>query len=97
MSNGKVVPIRRASAPPTSEPSGGGGGGDDGSDRRLAAIESRLTALETAFDRELKHLATKEDIQKIKVWVLGGALGSMLGGMAIATGLAITLLKVFVG
>lgn len=96
MSNGNVTPIRPTTPSPTSE-SSGGGGDDGGSDRRLAAIESRLTALETAFDRELKHLATKEDIQKIKVWVLGGVLGGVLGSMAIAAGIAITLLKVFAG
>lgn len=84
MSNGGNVARFPSQAPPTPKPAGGGGGGD-GSDRRLAAIESRLTALETAFDRELKHLATKEDIQKIKVWVLGGALG--------ASGITITLAK----
>jgi len=48
MSNGNVTPIRRAPAPPISESYGGGG---DGSDRRLAAIESRLASLETALDR----------------------------------------------
>lgn len=92
MSNGNVTPIHRTPAPPTPE-SSGSGGGNGGSDRRLAEIESRLTALETAFDRELKHLATKVDIQKIKVWVLGG----VLGGMAIATGIAIVLFRVFGG
>jgi len=103
MSNGNVTPLRPTTPSPTPESSGGGGDGG-GSDRRLAAIESRLTAmetrltvLETAFDRELKHLATKEDIQKLKVWVLGGVLGGVLGSLAIAAGLAITLLKMFAG
>lgn len=49
-------------------------------DTRLAAVEDRLARVETRLD----SLATKEDIQKIKTWVLSGALGiavSMLGSM----------------
>lgn len=42
---------------------------------------------------KFKHVATKEDIQKIKFWVLGG----VLGGWAITAGLTIILLKVFAG
>ena len=62
-------------------------GGDDGGSGRLAAVESRLAALET----HVKYLATKEDIQKIKVWVLAG----VLGGSAIAVGLTATVIKLF--
>ena len=58
----------------------GSNGGGDGYGERLARIEAKL-----------EFFATKEDIQKIKVWVLGG----VLGGMAIATGLAVTIIKFF--
>ena len=34
--------------------------------------DDRLTAIET----ELKHLATKEDLQKLKVWMLTAGLGA---------------------
>lgn len=53
---------------PKDEPGGGG----DGVDARLRAVEERLARLETRMD----YMATKEDIQKLKIWVLGGALGS---------------------
>lgn len=54
-------------AVPKDEPSENGG-----VDARLRAVEERLARLETRMD----YMATKEDIQKIKIWVLGGALGS---------------------
>lgn len=47
-------------------------GENGGVDARLRAVEERLARLETRMD----YMATKEDIQKIKIWVLGGALGS---------------------
>ena len=50
-------------------------------------IEKRLSALETHF----KYLATKEDIQKIKVWCLGGVI---IGLLSAAT-LTIGILKLF--
>lgn len=59
-----------------SAPGNGGDGGDYG--ERLATIEERV-----------KHLATKEDIQKIKVWCLSG----VLGGMALAAGVALAVLR----
>lgn len=40
--------------------------------------DDRLTAIET----ELKHLATKEDLQKLKVWFLTAGLGA--GGVGAA-------------
>ena len=61
--------------------SGGGGGGD--------GIEIRLARLEEKLETHLRYLATKEDIQKIKVWCLGG----VIGGMAVAAGLAVGILK----
>ena len=56
--------------------SNGGDGGD---------LRERVAVIET----EIKHLATKEDFQKLKVWVLSG----VIGGMAIAAGLAVAILK----
>ncbi len=39
----------------------------------------------------LESIATKEDIQKVKVWVLSG----ILGGMVLAATLAIGIAKLF--
>ena len=59
--------------------SSGGGGGN--------TIDGRLSRLET----RVEYLATKEDIQKLKVWVLAG----VLGGTMLAAGLALGVLKLF--
>lgn len=61
-----------------------GAGGGNGNGRRLSRIEERLTRMETKFDVELPHLATK-------AWVLGG----VVGGMVVAASLAIAVLKLF--
>lgn len=55
-----------------------GGGGNYG--ERLARVETKL-----------EHMATKEDIQKIKVWILGGILGSVVLAMSVF----FTILKFF--
>ena len=57
--------------------SGGGGGGND-LDGRLRAVEMGLARVET----ELKHVATR-------AWVLGG----VLGGMGVAVGIGVALVK----
>ncbi len=49
----------------TVKSSGGNGGGDD--------IRERLARLE----EKVGHLASKEDVQKIKVWVLVGIIGAV--------------------
>ena len=67
--------------------------GGNGNDGRLRGAEERLARLETRLDTVLPYLATKEDIQKIKVWTLAG----VLGGIVLAVTVALTFLKVFGG
>ena len=62
----KVAPIRPAGPPPPSGPDNG-----TGVRERLAAIEAILP-----------YLARTNDVTKLKVWILGGVLGT-----ALATGL----------
>lgn len=69
--------------PPGSESGGRGGGGD--------SFESRISRLETHF----KYLATKEDLQKLKVWWLIGIISGMGAAAAIAAAIAVTILKFF--
>ncbi len=57
---------------------GSSGGGNGGS------IEERLVKLET----HVQYLATKEDIQKLKVWVLGGVVGGMVLAVTITLAIA---------
>ncbi len=59
--------------------SGSNGGGDHYGER-LARIEARL-----------EYFATKEDIQRIKVWILAG----VLGGMSITAMLVLGAAKLF--
>lgn len=64
----------------------GGGNGD-----RMRSVEARLTRLETVVETTLPTLATKEDIQKIKVWILGG----LLAGIVIVVPVVLTLFRIF--
>ena len=66
-----------------------GGGGGDGVDARLRAVEDRAARLETQMD----NMATKEDIQNLKNWVLGGVLGSV----AVTISIVLLLGKVYLG
>ena len=57
----------RPPMPPPSFPSPSGDrDGSSGFGERLARIEARM-----------EHVATKEDIQRLRVWVLGGVLGAL--------------------
>ncbi len=60
--------------------SGGGGGGKTTLEARVAQLESHM-----------RYLATKEDIKKIKVWVLGG----LLGGLPVVLLLALAIIRMF--
>ena len=66
--------------PPSQAGSSGGSGG--GTEARLAAVEAQVAALNVRAE----YLATKEDIQKLKVWVLSGVIFSAIAVIsAIAT------------
>lgn len=84
MSEDKIVPFR-----PNPGNAGPGGGGGDGVDARLRAVEDRLARLET----RMEYMATKEDIQKLKIWVLGGVLSSVVAAIPIA----LLVVKVYFG
>ena len=59
--------------PPSGQPADGG----NGNGRDLAG---RVSALEVRLD----YLATKEDIQKLKVWVLAGTIGAGVLALSVA-------------
>ncbi|MCY4288078.1 MAG: hypothetical protein OXC63_05760 [Aestuariivita sp.] len=66
MTEGKVTDISsRRNLRPVGNGNGSGGYGE-----RLARIESRLDSIE-------QHGATKDDISKVKIWVLAGVLGTI--------------------
>ncbi len=68
--------------PPDTENEGKSGGG--GFDSRLARLETHI-----------EYLATKEDLQKLKVWWLGGIIAGMGVAATIATAVALGLLRIF--
>ena len=63
--------VQGTSEPPA--PSASGGGNGNGTELRLRVVEDRLTKLET----HMEYVATKKDIESIKVWVLGSVLGAI--------------------
>lgn len=93
-----------AYAPLQDNPEGSGGGdggsGRGGMEARVAVLEERFQSLATKADvvelngrlqslvTRLESFATKEDIQKVKVWVLSGVLGGMVLAVTFAIGIA---------
>ena len=69
---------------------GSGSGGDD-LEARLKAVEEAVVAIET----ELPYLATKEDLQKLKVWWLCGILAGMVAAAGIAATIASVVIRIF--
>lgn len=91
-------PVEQEDPPATESRNGGNGhnGGGRGSEGRLRDAEIRLERIETKLDTQLGHLATKNDVTKVKndvtevkVWVLSG----VLGGMAVAAGIAVAVAR----
>ena len=58
---------------PSGRPAGSGNGGGHN-------LHGRVSALEAQFG----YLATKEDIQKLKVWVLAGTIGAGVLALSVA-------------
>ena len=83
--------VEQEDPPATESRNGGNGhnGGGRGSEDRLRNAEIRLERIETKLDTQLGHLATKNDVTKVKVWVLSG----VLGGMAVAAGIAVAVAR----
>ena len=67
--DGNVIPF----GTPTVQP-GGGNGSPPG--ERLARIEARLDSIE-------KHGVTKTDIERLRVWILGGVIAAFVIALGI--------------
>lgn len=65
---------------PYGEPSAGSGNGGSNYERRLTRVETLM-----------ESVALREDVLKLKLWVLGG----VIGGMIIAASLAIAIARLF--
>ena len=79
---GEVVPFGQPGH------SAGGGNGSSVLESRLRAVEGDIREIKA----DMKHLATKEDLQKLKVWWLTGA--GIAGGLG---GLLTWMVRVFSG
>ena len=64
-----------------------GNGGRYDHERRLREVENAVVRIDT----ELKHIATKEDVLKVRLWVVSG----MAGGVVTAIMLLLGFLRVF--
>ena len=80
-----VVPMGRAL------PSGNRGGGPSQGER-LARVETQLEALN---DTIKTHVATKDDISKVKIWGLGGVLAAIGLAIPAAVGVAYVVARLF--
>ena len=63
----------------------GNGGGRDDIGERLARLEEKV-----------EHLASKEDIQKLKVWILGGIVAGIVAGVPAMAGLIWFIVRPFI-
>lgn len=81
--------VEQEDPPATERRHGGNGhnGGSRGSEDRLRNAEIQLAEIKTKLDTQLNHLATKNELTNVKVWVLCG----VLGGMGIAAGIAMAI------
>ena len=62
-------------------------------DRKFESVENSLTILRERT-AELKHLATKEELQKLKVWWLCGIIAGMGAAATIAAIIAAAALRI---
>lgn len=66
-----VIPI-------ASRPKGNGDGGKF--DDRLRAVEIAVATIEA----KMENVATREDVLKVRLWVVGGVVGGILTAVAFA-------------
>ena len=78
-------------APPPGSPPHSGGGPGDGLDARLRELEIQAARIEERVSSIQEHMAKKDDITNLKVWILVGVLSAIV----IAAGIAATIVKAF--
>ena len=89
--NGKLTLVGKDYSPETerdAERFGNGGNGGSGMDRRMTALENRAHAIENhlaAVEAHMQHLATKEDLEKVKnsIWL----------AISVIVGIAVAIMK----
>ena len=74
---------------------GDNGDGDGGDfDSRLRDLEVHMASLDTKVDAIKENMAVKNDVSGVKIWVLIGALTTLVSGIGIAATVAAILIRV---
>ena len=84
-----VSPLRAEQSPPASDLGAGGNG--SGFDARLRLLETQVARIDERVSGIQEHMATKNDITGLKVWILGGVLSAIV----IAAGIAAAVVRMF--
>lgn len=66
------------------------GGSGQGGNGNVYSLHGRVSAIEA----DIKHLATKNDITSLKVWMLVGVLGGIVSGIGIVVSVAILITRI---
>ena len=61
----------------------------------MATVDERMTVLETRFDTELKHLATKADLKDLEMRLTKWMIGLMVSSVVSASAIAVAALRLW--
>ena len=61
----------------------------------MTTVDERMTVLETRFDTELKHLATKADLNDLEMRLTKWMIGLMVSSVVSASAIAVAALRLW--
>ena len=75
-------------------PGDGGDGDGEDFDGRLRALEVHMASLDAKVEGIKENMAVKNDVSGVKIWILIGALTTLVSGIGIAATVAAILIRV---